>query len=201
MVLSISFLFCALAVCPPALADPPVTKPSTTRAEQARDYWQNAVVFFGDEEGGQWSLRLFDRDYRENAAFELLELWKYERKDNRWVKLDEPRSVKEIIHPSKKGALAPPESQVLVWFKQIPFGYTSGLWYAKWRVEDIDGSTYIRIGNPKPDKKIPPDRPPAPAGMIYAVVPLDPEHSQYMLIPDPRTACVEKPAPQKAIRQ
>jgi hypothetical protein len=78
--------------------------------------------------------------------------------------------------------------------EKIPHGYTSGLWYAKWSVDGIDCATFIRIGNSKAANPPPANQPPAhiPAGMIAAIVPLDPEHSENMLIPDPRIACVKK---------
>jgi hypothetical protein len=172
-------------------ADTPQTQPTTAPTQQQlREYWENAVSFWGDEQSGGWSLRLPDSMYRQRATFELLELWEFDRKQSKWVQTDEPRHTMQIVPPSRKPALSPPESQLLTWLEKIPRGYTSGLWYAKWRADGIDCATLIRIGNSKADNAAPKEVPP---DTIVTILPLDPEHSQYKILPDPRIACVSKP--------
>src|SRR5689334_18462434 len=41
---------------------------------KARAYWENVVMFYGDEETGEWSLRIRDKDVHNRAWFEFLEL-------------------------------------------------------------------------------------------------------------------------------
>ena len=174
-----------------ARSQTPATRPTTAPVEQQlREYWESAISFWGDEQSGGWSLRLPDSMYRQRATFELVELWAFDRQRSKWVRTDEPRHTTQIVPPSRKAALSPPESQILVWLEKIPRGYTSGLWYAKWRADGIACATFIRIGNSKADNPAPKEIPP---DTIATIVPLDPEHSQYKISPDPRIACISKP--------
>ena len=62
------------------------------------------------------------------------------------------------------------------------------MFYAKWRVDQVQGSTFFRVGPGLKDKsKMPREQP--PEGKIVAVVPIDINHVEAAYIPDPRTVC------------
>lgn len=157
--------------------------------ERARQKWESVILFFGDEETGEWSLRLRDQDVHERGWFEFLELWQLDPKTRQWHHLPTEKIAKAVVKPKEKGTDEPDASQTLIEFKDIP-PRTAGLWYAKWRMDGIDGATLMRVGTASVAKGIPPLGDP-PEGMIKMAVPIDLNKSEAMLIPDPRLACVQ----------
>lgn len=159
----------------------------TDRQRAARQHWESVVVWFGDEDTGEWSLRIRDQDVHERGWFEYLELWQFDLKEERWVQLKVDKFAKAIVLPKQKGTDQPEGNQTLVELKEIE-PKTAGLWFAKWKVDDVPCSTYMKVGGARPKdnlaekKEIP--------GMLRTVVPIDLDNSVWMYIPDPRVYCI-----------
>jgi len=68
-----------------------------------------------------------------------------------------------------------------------------GLFYARWAVDDVRGSTYFRIGPGLREKDNPILHEIPPEGKILAIVPIDISHAEAAIIPDPRVACEAEP--------
>src|SRR5687768_18387336 len=98
----------------------PATRPAGPSSanwtdEQKEQYrWEQLIQFFGDEATGTWSLRIHDANASERATFKYLELWKYDLKEKRWVKIDDVAQEAKIVPAAEKPAGSPyPDSQML----------------------------------------------------------------------------------------
>jgi hypothetical protein len=166
--------------------------------QAARAKWESVIIWFGDEETGEWSLRIRDTDVKERASFEYLELWQFSRADRKWVPIKVEKFRKSITLPKLKGADEPEDSQTLVELKEIE-PKTAGLWYAKWKIDDIECGTLMRVGTGRTENKLS-GKP--PGGTIPMAVPINLDKSEAMFVPDPKSYCVaggagkpeEKPA-------
>lgn len=158
----------------------PASQPSADA--KVRQKWENAILVFGDDSTGQWSLRLRDKDVDAPHQFHFKDLWTYDRQSKQWVKCKSTPSdmvVAPAAHPQDE------PDQVLVDLPIDP--ETVGLFYARWRMDDITGATFFRLG-PAPQNSAAPADKPRP-GTMRANVPVDKTHSVPEFIPDPRVAC------------
>ena len=155
-------------------------------AQRARDHWENVILFYGDEETGEWSLRIPDKEVRERAWFEYLELWHFNRNEQRWEQIKISKFQKPIVLPKQKASDQPDDSQTLVEFKEIE-PRTAGIWYAKWKADDVECGTLMRVGSGRATNHI---RGEAQQGMVQMVVPIDLNKSEQMWVPDPTIYCV-----------
>ena len=122
------------------------TRPTGPSAKRRADHWENVVLWFGDEETGEWSLRIRDTDVHDRGWFEFLELWQFDRKEQRWVQLKSEKIAKAIVMPKDKTSDQPEKEQTLYELKEIE-PKTAGLWYAKWKIDDIECATGpMRVG-------------------------------------------------------
>ena len=183
---------CAITIGGLCAAGAPTTKPSeasssrpSSQQQKQRQRWENAILFYGDEATGEWSLRIRDKDIDAQHEFRLRELWNYDSKADRWIKLTSDPARATIVPPDQRPASASPDEILVV----LPIEREQvGLYYARWRVDEIDGATFCRLGpglrqrSPLEKQKPPPDK-------IYVVVPLDLKHAEPRFIPDPRIAC------------
>lgn len=172
---------CGLFVSLICIAAGPASQPSA--AAKARQKWENAVLVFGDETTGEWSLRLRDKDVDGPHQFHFRDLWKYDRQSKQWVKYKSTPSDRVIAPPAEQHD---EPDQVLVDLPIDP--ETVGLFYARWRMDDVDGATFFRLGPIAADKPASPAEKPQP-GQMRANVPVDKKHSVPELIPDPRVVC------------
>jgi hypothetical protein len=173
----------------PAKTDAPA-KPQLTPEEKAREHWESVVLFYGEEDTGEWSLRIDDKNIHDRGWFELLELWHYNREKKAWEKLPTEKIQTAIVMPKDKPADAPEGTEILVQLKEIrPF--VAGIWYAKWRADGIDGATLMRVGS----ATIGPPKGKPPKGTIAMIVPITLEKAEAAFIPDPRIYCVAGGAP------
>lgn len=177
------FLLMALLTSPLPAAEPP-----TRQAAAERLKWERKIVFYGEEDTGEWSLRVPDRDATEAAVVRYTELWKYDVAAKKWVKIDDGADPARIVPAARKPADGPPDTQVIA---RLPIKHdTIGLYYAKWRLNDtIDGATFCRLGPglvEKPTTNPADERPKAPAGMMWTAVPVDDKRAELQLVPDPR---------------
>ena len=172
---------CGLLLMGICLAAGPASRPSETA--KARQKWENAVLVFGDETTGEWSLRLRDKDVDEPHQFHFKDLWTYDRRSKQWVKYKSTPSDSMIAPPAQQ---QDEPDQVLVNLPIDP--ETVGLFYARWRMDDVDGATFFRLGPIAADKSPAPAEIPRP-GTMRANVPVDKKHSVPELIPDPRVVC------------
>lgn len=172
----------------PLLADGKA-KQSNSDAERLK--WENRILFFGDEATGEWSLRIHDRDVDAQRQFKLLELWTYNRDSKHWERTGTEVLSSWMLPPGKKkqdpdAEPDPDETQILA---ELPIDKDQvGLFYAKWTVDDIHGSTFCRIGTGL-EKKSDYVHKPAPEGQIWVVLPIDLNHSVPAFIPNPEIAC------------
>lgn len=161
----------------------PASRPAEDPKRDERLKWENAIVFFGEEDTGNYSIRILDKSVTAPATFRYLELWEYDVKEKTWLKIDNRQQTTRIVLPKDKPADAPEGNQLLA---DIPVTQDKvGLYYCKWQVNGIDGATLTRIGPGHAGK--PPALGPTPAGMIATDVPLDKNHGTVMFVPDPRT--------------
>ncbi|HWE04486.1 MAG TPA: hypothetical protein VG326_18925 [Tepidisphaeraceae bacterium] len=158
-----------------------------TPKELERDRWENLVLFYGDEETGEWSLRIDDKSVSQRAWFEWLELWQFDANDGAWHPVKTDKFAKPIVLPKQKGTDQPEGNQVLVKLEEIP-PQTAGLWYAKWRVDGTDCGTVMRVGTNRTSNHVQIQAP--PPGMLKMAVPLTLEKAVGMIIPDPRVYCI-----------
>jgi len=164
----------------------PATPEEIEKAKERR-HWEDVVLFYGDEESGEWSLRIKDQSVTDRAWFEFRELWQFIPKDMCWKQVQTEKFQRPIVLSKQKGSDEPQDSQMLYKFEEIPV-HTPGLWYAKWRVDEVDCGTLMRIGTPR-SKTRPMDQAP-PEGFIKMTVPITLESSEWMILPDPRVYCV-----------
>jgi hypothetical protein len=168
----------------PARADPS-TRPARPGADPdfvQRVKWENAITFFGEEDTGRYSIRILDKSVFESGTFTYLALWVYDLGEKKWVKVDDRTQTARIVLPADKPADAP-DNQMLA---EIPVDQEKiGLYFCKWRVNGIEGSIMTRIGPAHVGKSV--DLGKLPSGMIAADVPVDKNHGERMIIPDPRT--------------
>jgi hypothetical protein len=166
----------------PAKADAP---PKPSADQKAREHWETVVLFYGEEDTGEWSLRIDDKNIRERGWFELMEMWHYDREKKTWEKLPTEHVQTAIVMPKDKPSDAPEGTEILVQLRQIR-PQTAGIWYAKWRVDGVDGATLMRVGS----TTVAPPKGKPPKGTIPMTVPITLEKAEPAFIPDPRINCV-----------
>src|SRR6476646_2734646 len=111
----------AAAMLLPLLALAPATRAAdaappakgASDAHQQMLKWFAKITFFGEEETGNWSLRIYDKDATERATIKYVELWKYDVDGKKWVKVDEGAPAARIVLPNEKPANSPPDTQVI----------------------------------------------------------------------------------------
>jgi hypothetical protein len=193
-----SLLLAALATIRSGAAGGANTADKPDAQQTARAHWENVVQFYGDEETGEWSLRIADKDVKDRGWFEFLELWHFNRNENRWEQLKTGKIGKAIVLPKQKTSDEPQDSQTLIELKEIE-PKTAGVWFAKWKVDDVEGSTPMRVGTAHTSNKL---DAPIPDGMIRMAIPINLDKSEAMIVPDPRIYCVAggpgKPQPSDA---
>jgi len=189
------------------IALPAVAAPTSRPARPAADpnyaervKWEEAVTFFGEEDTGRYSIRILDKSVTEAANFKYLELWMYDLTEKRWIKVDDRVQETRIILPKDK----PQDSLDNQLLADIPVTQEKiGLYYCKWQVNGVDGGTLTRIGPGHIGKPVDPQattqpvhvvdpRDKIPAGMIITDVPIDKNHGELMIVPNPRTHTGEK---------
>ena len=189
-------VFCALSLVPAGTARAETPEQRAARSV-ARHHWESIVIWYGDEDTGEWSLRIRDQDVKERAWFEFLELWQFDRAEMKWVQLKADKLAKAIVLPKQKGSDQPTDNQTLVELREIE-PRTAGLWYAKWKVDEVPCSTLMRVGTGRAANKVEGAADPK-IGTVKMVVPVDLNRSEAMIIPDPQIYCVAggpgKPAP------
>jgi hypothetical protein len=169
-------------------AKSPASQP-TEMSNPERLKWENRIIFYGDEATSEWSLRVRDKDVDQQRQFRLRELWQYDRGTKRWGRLGTTVLTSTMVthdHKRKDPQNPDDDTQILA---VLPVDRdTAGLFYAKWTVDDVKGSTYCQIGpglaHPSPLMH---QRP--PEGKIFAIVPIDLTHSEAAFIADPRIEC------------
>lgn len=165
-----------------AIAAGPASQPS--QAAKARQKWEAAVLVFGDQSTGEWSLRVRDKDVDVPHQFHFKELWTYDRAKKQWVKWPSKPSDTVIAPAAQKKDNDEPD-QVLV---DLPIDPDKvGLFYARWRMDDVDGATFFRLGPSPTDRSAPKEK--AQPGQMKTAVPIDKQHSVTEFIPDPRVVC------------
>lgn len=168
------------------------TRPATNPADKEREAWERAIQFYGDEDTNDWSLRIQDRSVAGRATFAMLELWRYDSAAKRWNLVAQPHTVSTIVPPKEKPADSPSDdTQILYNLTEIEKG-TYGLWFAKWRAEGVNGSTFIRLGPARAERKGGEDEKPPP-GWLWEIVPLNLNKAEMQMIPDPHVFCVQDP--------
>lgn len=176
-----AIVMCGISVWLACVAAGPASQPSA--ASKARQKWETAVLVFGDESTGEWSLRLRDKDVDGPHQFHFRDLWKYDRSSKQWVKCKSTPSDMVIAPPAEQ---RDEPDQVLVDLPIDP--ETVGLFYARWRMDDVNGATFFRLGPIAADKSPSATEKPQ-QGEMRANVPVDKKHSVPELIPDPRVVC------------
>jgi hypothetical protein len=166
------------------------TPAEKSKADRDREYWENAVIVYGDEDTGRWQLRVRDESVKARTQFKYLEMWQYDRKTKQWVKTDD-HAVAYTMLPHGQKAKDANKDQILVELPIEP-GFV-GLFYAKWRAGEVYGGTFFRLGpglreHSALEKQKPPE------GKIYATIPIDEKTAEPGFVPDPRIAC-EKDRP------
>lgn len=153
--------------------------------------WEQKLVFYGEEDTGDWSLRIYDKSVTEKAKVKYLELWKYDVDSKTWIKVDDSVAVANVVMPADKPNNAPADTQIIANLPIQP--NTVGIYYAKFRVNDsIDGGSYCKIGPGlvgRAAKEAEEHLLRPPAGYIVADVPLTISSAKRMIIPDPRSHC------------
>ncbi len=185
----------AIALLTSLMTAPATAGPSSRPARAAADAeyaervkWENVITFFGEEDTGRYSIRILDKTVPEPAKFKYLELWIYDLTEKRWIKVDDRVQDTRIVMPKDKPEDAPEGSQLLA---EIPVNQDKiGLYYCKWQVNGIDGCTLTRIGPGHVGKPVSLGK--IPDGMAVYDVPIDKNHGERMLVPDPRTHTGEK---------
>lgn len=183
------------AIITPAVAPVLISmQPMIARADEKsdkdreREKWENLIQFYGEENTGRFSLRVLDKETKETGSFVFLSFWKYDPTKNEWVKMKDGPKQSRILLPKDKPADAPRDSQVLV---ELPITIQDvGVFFAKWTVNGVEGSTFTRIGPhaPRKEQKVP-DRKP---GEIITDVPLDHNKAELRAIPDPVRALKDR---------
>lgn len=167
---------------------PAASQPAGTSSPE-RLKWESRIIFYGDEGTGEWSLRIRDKDVDGQRQFRLKELWQYDRDARRWVRLGTTVVTSTIVPADRRRRdpqNADDDTQILV---TLPIDREQvGLYYARWMVDDVLGSTFCRIG-PGLEKNSPLARQSPPEGKIYAVVPIDVKRAEAAFILDPRIQC------------
>lgn len=170
----------------------PATRPGAPSAaqwtdEQKEQYrWEQLIQFFGDEATGTWSLRIHDANANERATFKYLELWTYDLKEKKWVKIDgEPQEAKILPASEKRPDPIYPDTQMLA---ELPLKEDDlGLYFVKWRVNNkTDGATFTLLGPTRVTRQVTTLPTKLPVGWMLTVVPLDRNNAERQLIPDPR---------------
>ena len=179
-------------LCPRAEARPPATQQS--EAQRQREYWENAIFVFGDEDTGRWQLHVHDAAVKRRTQFKYLELWQYDRKTKQWVKVDDNASAYTMLPAGEKKEEG--KEQVLL---ELPIEPDFvGLFYAKWRVNEVRGGTFFRLG-PGLREHSPMEKQKPPRGMVYSPLPIDLKTAEPAFVPDPRIACEgDRPATRPA---
>ncbi len=170
--------------CGRVMADP--TNPPASRpidpALAKRLKWEAVVTLYGEEDTNEYSLRILDRSVTEPADFVFHSLWKYDAATNAWTKLTDDEQTSKIYLPANKPVDSPVGNQLLA---VLPMKLSdTGLFYATWTVNGVDGSTYSRIGPTTHQKR--PDLGKIPTGTLAEQVPLNINKAEWRIIPDPR---------------
>lgn len=165
----------------PSMAQPAAAAADAKEEQAVRQKWENIVQFYGEEESSRFSLRILDRDAKEEADFVFKEIWKYDRENKKWVKMDAPPQARKAVPADQKRGDAPPDSQVLA---ELPIRIEDvGLYYAKWTMNGVPCATYMRLG-PRARDRTDPGK--APAGYMKDDVPISVDKAELQIIPDPR---------------
>jgi hypothetical protein len=190
-VLASSFLVIACVVAIQsqiANAAEPTSKPSDNPEERAK--WSSRILFWGDEISGEWSLRIRDQDVDARHQFRLRQLWMYDREAKRWVRLGTTMLSSWMV-PAKQKKQDPdnPDTDAAQTLAVLPIGKDQvGVYYAKWMVDDVHGTTFCRIGPGLKNKADYAHKPP-PEGKVWVALPIDRNHAEPAYIPDPAIAC------------
>ena len=160
--------------------------PTSQPVDPERQRWENSILFYGDESTGEWSLRIRDKDVDQQRNFTLSEIWTFDWPSKKWVKMGTTPISTTMVTAAQRPADKQEEDQILV---DLPIEQGQmGLFYAKWKVDTVRGSTFFRVGPGLEDKSKMPKKQP-PEGKIVAVVPIDIHHAVAAYIPDPRVVC------------
>lgn len=171
-------------------AEPPPASQPVEEPTPDRKTWEKRVIFYGDEATGEWSLRIRETDVDRQRPFIFREIWQYDREKKRWIKLN-TTPISSVMVPAARRHKNPDDDETEI-LAYLPVERDQGgLYYAKWKVNDVSGSTYCRVGPGLDDPNALPTGK-QPEGMIVAVVPIDLRHSQALIIPDPRIACDDR---------
>ena len=166
-------------------AKPPATRPAD-EPDPVRLKWENAVLFYGDEDTGQWSLRIRDKDVDQQHEFRFRELWQFDWPSKKWVKISTTPSTTTMLPAADRPKDSGPPDQILA---ELPIADDQmGLFYAKWNVDEVKGSTYFRVG-PGLKEKSPLQKKKPPEGKVLGIVPIDINHIEAAFIPDPHIVC------------
>src|SRR3954466_937593 len=91
-----------------------LSKPTTARADDARARqqeqlkWEQKLVFYGEEDSGEWTLRIYDKTVTERAKVKYTELWKYDVESKKWLKVDDSVQIGNVVMAADKPNNAPP---------------------------------------------------------------------------------------------
>jgi hypothetical protein len=180
---------------PAAGADQPAKRPTSQPAsetEAARARWENRILFIGDESSNEWSLGVPWKEVDTQRQFRLNELWTYDRDAKRWMKMGTTvlRATMLTSAQKKPNPQNPDDDDPNQKLVDLPIDKDQmGLFYARWSVDGVKGSTYFRIGPGLREKTDPILHQKPPDGKIIAIVPIDISHAVAAFIPDPRLEC------------
>ena len=181
-----------LTGCLLALETRPLMAKPKSDAEAERLKWMSRIIFFGDEATGEWTLRIHDRDVDVQRQFKLHELWTYNRQTKHWERTGTTVLSAWMLPPGAKKKQDPdaePDPDSTQILAELPIDPDQvGLFYCKWTVDDIEGTTFCRIGTGLPKKEDYVHKAP-PEGQIWVVLPIDLKHSIPAFVPNPEIAC------------
>jgi hypothetical protein len=166
----------------------PTSQPADTPEERAK--WMGRIQFWGNETTGEWSLRIKDADVDKQRLFRLRQLWMYDRQAKRWVRLGTTMLASWML-PANKKKRDPdnPDTDGAQTLAVLPIDKDQvGIYYAKWTVDGVHGTTFCRIGPGLKNKADYLHKEP-PEGHIWVALPLDRDHAEPAVIPDPEVAC------------
>jgi hypothetical protein len=169
----------------------PTSQP-TSETAAARAKWENRILFIGDESSNEWSLGVAYKDVDTQRQFRLNELWTYDREVKRWMKMGTTvlRATMLTLAQKKPNPQNPDDDDPNQKLVDLPIDKDQmGLFYARWSVDGVKGSTYFRIGPGLREKTDPILHQKPPDGKIIAIVPIDINHAIAAFIPDPRLEC------------
>ena len=149
---------------------------------ETRRKWENIVQFYGQEDTNLFSLAIYDRDAKDNGEFHFKEIWKYDRDKKEWVKMNAASKVVKAVPANQRNRTeGPVDAQILI---NLPIKIQDvGLYYAKWTIDGVSATTYMRLGPNARDKTSPGK---APTGYMVEQVPVNTDKAEMAIIPDPR---------------